>query len=47
MTVAAALYGAANTIAGSDLRTVQLWVHRVLTITAPDRPLRRRLLRRA
>ena len=46
MSVGAALCGAASTIAGSDLRTVQLWVYRVMMITGQDRPLRQRLLRR-
>jgi hypothetical protein len=46
MSVGAALCGAASTIAASDLRTVQLWLYRVMTITGPDGRLRQRLLRR-
>lgn len=45
MSVGAALCGAASTIAGSDLRTVQLWLYRVMTVAGPDGLLRQRLRR--
>jgi hypothetical protein len=35
MSVAAALVGTVSLIAGLDLRTVQVWAHRILTMTRP------------